>query len=580
MRVLRCGNSGRDITLCRVDFRKQTDRCATRKLSFEHGFERLTVQLRIGIGAVVADEAAAEAVRRNRAEAVADRQVVERCVLQERDNIRADRAADEEAAGNRRRTDGQSIIAFKQRLVGVEADQTANAVTRCRHAAADQLVAGCIQRAFIKTDHAADKVSTDNDRRYASCGELSVDVAERDCTAVDTGNAACKVADGVPRGHKVVNLVVRVRNIACAVGDFRALRVFTDNTADILAVAGHNAGIDAAFDDRACTVRADDAADIGVADDVACVGRDVGGREIAAGRARQTADDAADVIAAQHIAARAGREVLEPSLLGVADDAADIPADQVFLPVGARAFKGQPAASCAARAVLEHDVFSVADNAADAVSLTELHSETGIVRGIAGRNDQTEVIAVCERRGVGIRRRIACDAADRAVARDGRTVFRVGERCTLSNIRIACDTADAAADRTGRKNAGYASVGKETGRLVAARNFQYADDTADAMRLVCGIGERSANTATFGNRNAFQHAVAQSADRTGAEIASVFDRKLRVCHAQTGNRAVVLREQTEIFRLPVRRLRRRGSVVELHAFNRVAAGQQSHCPAE
>lgn len=182
--------------------------------------------------------------------------------------------------------------------------------------------------------------------------------------------------------------------------------------------------------------------------------------------------------------------------------------------------------------------------------------------------------------GVGIRRRIACDAADRAVARDGRTVFRAGERCVLSNIRIACDTADAAADLTGRKNAGYASIGKETGRLVAARNFQYADDTADAVRLVCGIGERSANTAAFGNRNAFQHAVAQSTDRTGAEIASVFDRKLRVCHTQTGNRAVVLREQTEIFRLPVRRLRRRGSVVELHAFNRVAAGQQSHCLAE
>ena len=124
--------------------------------------------------------------------------------------------------------------------------------------------------------------------------------------------------------------------------------------------------VDADFDRRTAFILTDDAADIRIADDIACVNGCSGAVFTEQCRLRirliQRTDDAADILAAENVAVCLGLAVIQHTLFAVADNAADIFAaqlDSIPLLIGVAVRISGTASAFGKRRVMR-----VADNAA------------------------------------------------------------------------------------------------------------------------------------------------------------------------------------------------------------------------
>ena len=372
----------------------------------QESVQRSALPVLFCIGALIADQTAAERLCGDRAEAVVDPKTADRDVRVRIDHVRADRAADIVPPLHACGFDGQRLP--EERGRGVQTDQTAGAVAGGENAAADQGIID-VDRAvcIVAADQTADVVPADHDARYAARGDDAFFVKD-DPAAVIAGQTARIAAGRAPAGDAPIDRAVGVGHVARAVYDGRVFLVCAADAADIRLIACRDAGIDAVFDDGAAAVAADDAADIGVADDAGGVRGDAGRAVLQQQPVRalvRAADDAADVFASEHIAVRPGGAAVQHAAVAVADDAADIPAAQ-SAPVGLRIFIVRRAA-CPAGAAAERGTIGVADDAADVPSC-----ERGLVR-VRTAEDQTLVRAVAQilTGRLTAARKIACDAA-------------------------------------------------------------------------------------------------------------------------------------------------------------------------
>ena len=109
--------------------------------------------------------------------------------------------------------------------------------------------------------------------------------------------------------------------------------ICTANTADIRIVSRSDTCVDAVFDRRTVFILTDDAADIRIADDIACINGCSGAVFTEQCRLRirliQRTDDATDILAAENVAVCLGLAVIQHTLFAVADNAADISAAQL-----------------------------------------------------------------------------------------------------------------------------------------------------------------------------------------------------------------------------------------------------------
>ena len=205
-------------------------------------------------------------------------------------------------------------------------------------------------------------------------------------------------------------------------------------------------------------------------------------------------------------------------------------------------------------------MIGVADDAADIAP-----DERGLVR-VRAAEDQTLVRAV-EQILTGrltAARKIACDAAGRAVARDGsaaREVFdgRAGHR------EAARDAADAARRAGNRQGAGHSARDRQTGRPSVP--LDDARDAADALG-VCR-GQRRAHPRVLAvHAVALERAAAVAADCADALERARGDFYLRREQAQTAYRAGILLKQAEILRVRVDR-----GIIQPEAADGVPAGE-------
>ena len=511
------------------------------------------------VGALIADQTAAERLCGDRAEAVVDPETADRDVRVRIDHVRADRAADIVTSLHACRFDGQRLP--EERGRGVQTDKTPGAVAGGENAAADQGIID-VDRAVcvVIADQTADKVPADHDARHAPRGDGAFFVKD-DAAAVIAGQTARIAAGRTPAGDAPVDRAVGVGHVARAVFDGRVFLVCAADAADIRLIACGDAGIDAVFDGRAAAVAADDAADIGVSDDAGGVRGDAGRAVMQQQPVRalvRAADDAADVFASEHIAVRPGGAAVQHAAVAVADDAADIPAAQPA-PVGLRILVVRRAA-CPAGAAAERGMIGVADDAADIAP-----GERGLVR-VRTAEDQTLVRAVEQILSCRLTaaRKIACDAAGRAVARDRSAACQVFDG-RAGHGQPARDAADAARRAGDRQGAGHSARDGQTG--YSSVPLDDARDAADAL----GVRRRQRRLhprVLAVHAVALERAAAVAADRADALERARGDFYLRRKQAQTAYRAGILLKQAEILRVRVDR-----GIIKAKAADGVPAGE-------
>ena len=438
MRIGRCLDRSRYIAVvCRDTRQKRIQRSA------------FPVLLRVG--ALITDQTAAKCLCSDRAKAVIDLETADRDILSRVDHICTDRTADIVPSLHTARLDGQLLL--EQLCRSIQTDQTADAVSGCGNTAADERIID-INRAVcvVIADQTADIVPADNDTRHTPIGDCVILVAEGDRAAVVAGQTARIAADGSPVRDTPVDRIIGVRNIACTVYDGRIVLICTANTADIRIVSCNDTCVDAVFDRRTAFILTDDAADIRIADDIACVNGCSGAVFTEQCRLRirliQRTDDAADILAAENVAVCLGLAVIQHTLFAVADNAADISAAQlvsILLLIGVAV-----RISGTAPAFRKRRVMRVTDNAADIMSCQRM-----IICGCAAEN-QALIFAVRHifSRGLILAGKIACNAADRAIARYSGAVGQ-GLDCGTVCCQAACNTADTTRSIAGRQRTGH-----------------------------------------------------------------------------------------------------------------------------
>ena len=407
----------------------------------------LAAEVCLRVGALITDQAAAVCLCSDRAKAVIDLETADRDILSRVDHICTDRTADIVPSLHTARLDGQLLL--EQLCRSIQTDQTADTISGCGNTAADERVID-VNRAVrvVIADQTADIVPADNDTRHTPVGDCVILVAEGDRAAVVAGQTARIAADSSPVRDTPVDRIIGVRNIACTVYDSRLVLICTANTADIRIVSRSNTCVDAVFDRRTAFILTDDAADIRIADDIACVNGCSGAVFTEQCRLRirliQCTDDAADILAAENVAVCLGLAVIQHTLLAVADNTADISAAQlvsILLLIGIAV-----RISGTAPAFRKRRIMRVADNAADIMSCQRI-----IVRGCAAEN-QTLILAVSHifSRGLILAGKIACNAANRAIARYSGAVGQ-GLDCGTVCCQAARNTADTTRSIAGRQ---------------------------------------------------------------------------------------------------------------------------------
>ena len=205
-------------------------------------------------------------------------------------------------------------------------------------------------------------------------------------------------------------------------------------------------------------------------------------------------------------------------------------------------------------------MIGVADDAADIAP-----GERGLVR-VRTAEDQTLVRAVAQilTGRLTAARKIACDAAGRAVARD-RSAAREVFDGRAEHGKAARDAADAARLAGDRQGAGHSARGGQAGyRSVPLDD---ARDAADAL----GIRRRQRRThprVRAVHAVALERAAAVAADRADAPERGRGDVHLRREQAQTAYRAGIFLKQTEILRVRVDR-----GIIQPEAADGVPAGE-------
>ena len=438
MRIGRCLDRSRYIAVvCRDTRQKRIQRSA------------FPVLLRVG--ALITDQTAAKCLCSDRAKAVIDLETADRDILSRVNHICTDRTADIVPSLHTARLDGQLLL--EQLCRSIQTDQTADTVSGCGNTAADERIID-INRAVcvVIADQTADIVPADNDTRHTPIGDCVILVAEGDRAAVVAGQTARIAADSSPVRYTPVDRIIGVRNIACTVYDGRIVLICTANTADIRIVSCNDTCVDAVFDRRTAFILTDDAADIRIADDIACVNGCSGAVFTEQCRLRirliQRTDDAADILAAENVAVCLGLAVIQHTLFAVADNAADISAAQlvsILLLIGVAVRISGTASAFGKRRVMR-----VTDNAADIMSCQRM-----IICGCAAEN-QALIFAVRHifSRGLILAGKIACNAANRAIARYSRAVGQ-GLDCGTVCCQAACNTADTTRSIAGRQRTGH-----------------------------------------------------------------------------------------------------------------------------
>ena len=440
MRIGRCLDRSRHIAVVCRDARQKR-------------IQRSACPVFLRVGALIADQTAAECLCSNRAKAVIDLETADRDILSRVDHICTDRTADIVPSLHTARLDGQLLL--EQLCRSIQTDQTADAVSGCGNTAADERIID-INRAVrvVIADQTADIVSADNDTRHTPVGDCVILVAEGDRAAVVAGQTARIAADGSPVCDTPVDRIIGVRNIACTVYDGRIVLICTANTADKYIVSCNDTCVDAVFDRRTAFILTDDAADIRIADDIACVNGCSGAVFTEQCRLRirliQRTDDAADILAAENVAVCLGLAVIQHTLFAVADNAADISAAQlvsILLLIGVAVRISGTASAFGKRRVMR-----VTDNAADIMSCQRM-----IICGCAAEK-QPLIFAVRHifSRGLILAGKIACNAANRAIARYSSAVGE-GLDCGTVCCQAARNTADTTRSTAGRQRTGYST---------------------------------------------------------------------------------------------------------------------------
>ena len=205
-------------------------------------------------------------------------------------------------------------------------------------------------------------------------------------------------------------------------------------------------------------------------------------------------------------------------------------------------------------------MIGVADDAADVPSC-----ERGLVR-VRAAEDQTLVRAVAQILSgrLTAARKIACDAAGRAVARD-RSAAREVFDGRAGHGKAARDAADAARLAGDRQRAGHSARDRQTGRPSVP--LDDARDAADALGI-CRGQRRTHPRVRAVHAVALERAAAVAADRADALERSRGDVHLRREQAQTAYRAEILLKQTEILRVRVDR-----GIIQPEAADGVPAGE-------
>ena len=205
-------------------------------------------------------------------------------------------------------------------------------------------------------------------------------------------------------------------------------------------------------------------------------------------------------------------------------------------------------------------MIGVADDAADVPSC-----ERGLVR-VRAAEDQTLVRAVEQILSCRLTaaRKIACDAAGRAVARD-RSAAREVFDGRAGHGKPARDAADAARLAGDRQGAGHSARDRQTGRPSVP--LDDARDAADAL-CICRRQRRTHARVLAIHAVALERAAAVAADRADALERARGDFYLRREQAQTAYCAGILLKQAEILRVRVDR-----GIIKPEAADGVPAGE-------
>ena len=504
--------------------------------------QRSACSVILRVGALITDQAAAVGLGRDGAQTVIDRQAVHRNIVGRVNDIRADRTADIVPSLHTARLDGQLLL--EQLCRSIQTDQTADTISGCGNTAADERVID-VNRAVrvVIADQTADIVSADNDTRHTPVGDCVILVAEGDRAAVVASQTARIAADSSPVRDTPVDRIIGVRNIACTVYDGRIVLICTANTADIHIVSRSDTCVDAVFDRRTAFILTDDAADIRIADDIACINGCSGAVFTEQCRLRirliQRTDDATDILAAENVAVCLGLAVIQHTLLAVADNAADISAAQlvsILLLIGVAV-----RISGTAPAFRKRRIMRVADNAADIMSCQRM-----IICGCAAEN-QTLILAVSHifSRGLILAGKIACNAANRAIARYSGAVGQ-GLDCGTVCCQAARNTADTARSTAGRQRTAHGTRCRQLDYRLRIADLNHTGHTADALRLC--RSQRSLHPGLGAvHVIALQRAIAVTADCADTLELVRGNLHLRIEQAQIMDCACVFPEQTKIF---------------------------------
>ena len=167
-----------------------------------------------------------------------------------------------------------------------------------------------------------------------------------------------------------------------------------------------------------------------------------------------------------------------------------------------------------------------------------------IVRGCAAEN-QTLISAISHifSRGLILAGKIACNAANRAIARYSGAVGQ-GLDCGTVCCQAARNTADTARSIAGRQRTGHGTRCRQLGYRLRIADLNHTGHTADALRV------RAARQINIDSRTCdfavFQAAAAEAADCADTLELTRGNLHLRIEQAQIIDRACVFPEQTKI----------------------------------
>ena len=227
----------------------------------------------MGIGSLISDNTSAECFSRNSSKNIICTHLTHGHVLRQVHNICTDHTANKVLSLNTLRFDRKFLVQYFCRCIQPKC--AAGTFSICIDAAADQCIMDINGRIFIiKSCNSANIILSYYNTRYGFYSNCFTFIGKCDCSVVISCNSSGKACCRFPSiNDHIVNRIIIIRKITCAVCNFRTCLIISYNSTDILFVSCCNTLIDAILKCNIRRIFSYNSSNIAVTDYITCIGR-------------------------------------------------------------------------------------------------------------------------------------------------------------------------------------------------------------------------------------------------------------------------------------------------------------------